>query len=326
MSNISKMRDIADSLTAEGNYDKAFVIYDEINSQIWRTIGSVQQGITDFSRGYLNQNVMLGIEFRNMYSYKAISSVFIKQFNLDIDQTQNEFMFSLYGHLNCLVHSKLLSQNISTLSVLNEFLTLATLINSPTNDNWAAEILKYSTPIVDGGKLVKLRTNLQTDRLTKKLVELARKLKNTDWSHTNILLLDYLGSVGERNSAFYSTIRDIGGNRKTSANKKKRTYRSYTKYEKYERYERYEYKEEESEKEFDHKNATDKEKLKYYGNILGLTGVLSKSQIKQKYLSLIAQYHPDKVNSLGKELIELAEKKTKEINLAFEWLKNRYNI
>ena len=325
MSNISKMRDIADSLTAEGNYDKAFVIYDEINNQIWGTIGTAQQGITDFSRGYLNQNVMLGIEFRNKYSYKAISSVFIKQFNLDIDQTENEFIFSLYGHLNCLVHSKLLSQNISTLSVLNEFLTLATLINNPANENWPAEILKYSTPIVDGGKLVKLRTNLQTDRLTKKLVEFARKLKNTDWSHANILLLDYLGSIGERNSAFYSTVRDIGGSRKTKTNGRKRTYRSYTKYERYEKYEHYEYREE-SEKEFNHKNSTDKEKIKHYGNILGLTGVLSKSQIKQKYLSLIAQYHPDKVNSLGKELIELAEKKTKEINLAFEWLKNKYKI
>lgn len=33
-------------------------------------------------------------------------------------------------------------------------------------------------------------------------------------------------------------------------------------------------------------------------------------------------YHPDKVASLGDELKELAEKKTKDINEAYAYLKN----
>ena len=38
------------------------------------------------------------------------------------------------------------------------------------------------------------------------------------------------------------------------------------------------------------------------------------------------QYLPDKVENLGKELIEVAEIKTKEINEAYEWLKIKYSI
>ena len=39
----------------------------------------------------------------------------------------------------------------------------------------------------------------------------------------------------------------------------------------------------------------------------------------------IREYHPDKVASLGKELKELAEFKSKEINSAYEYAKNLKN-
>jgi hypothetical protein len=50
------------------------------------------------------------------------------------------------------------------------------------------------------------------------------------------------------------------------------------------------------------------------------------SYIKSKYRELSLKYHPDKVSSLGEELIELANKKTQEININYErlinWLDN----
>jgi DnaJ-domain-containing protein 1 len=46
------------------------------------------------------------------------------------------------------------------------------------------------------------------------------------------------------------------------------------------------------------------------------------SEITIQYKRKIREYHPDKVASLGKELKELAEYKSKEINSAYEYAKS----
>lgn len=57
--------------------------------------------------------------------------------------------------------------------------------------------------------------------------------------------------------------------------------------------------------------------------VLGLKSNATNEQIKFAYKKLITQYHPDKVANLGSELQELASKKTKEINEAYQTLKKR---
>jgi len=59
-------------------------------------------------------------------------------------------------------------------------------------------------------------------------------------------------------------------------------------------------------------------------SVLGAAASESNQEIKSKYKSLILQYHPDRVAHLGPELIDLAVRKTKEINAAYESIrKNR---
>lgn len=48
-----------------------------------------------------------------------------------------------------------------------------------------------------------------------------------------------------------------------------------------------------------------------------------KSQLKKKYHDLLRKNHPDKVDSLGKDFKVLAEKKTKDINKAYQELKSK---
>lgn len=60
--------------------------------------------------------------------------------------------------------------------------------------------------------------------------------------------------------------------------------------------------------------------------ILGLSGNICKQDIKNAYRKAINEYHPDKVASLGPELRALAEKKAKEINGAYQFLKKRYAL
>jgi DnaJ-domain-containing protein 1 len=52
--------------------------------------------------------------------------------------------------------------------------------------------------------------------------------------------------------------------------------------------------------------------------ILGVSADASIDAIRQAYQHRIAEYHPDKVAALGAELRELAERKSKEINLAYD--------
>ncbi len=49
----------------------------------------------------------------------------------------------------------------------------------------------------------------------------------------------------------------------------------------------------------------------------------SKKELKKKYHDLLKANHPDKVASLGGDLRTLAEKRTKDINMAYEKLRNR---
>ena len=57
--------------------------------------------------------------------------------------------------------------------------------------------------------------------------------------------------------------------------------------------------------------------------VLGVTPVSSIDEIKKAYKSLIRQYHPDKVDSLGDGLKAVALEKTAEINNAYELIKEQ---
>lgn len=51
--------------------------------------------------------------------------------------------------------------------------------------------------------------------------------------------------------------------------------------------------------------------------VLGLSPSATSGEVRRAYLALIKKYHPDLVASLGPELIELAERKTQELNEAY---------
>jgi DnaJ-class molecular chaperone len=54
--------------------------------------------------------------------------------------------------------------------------------------------------------------------------------------------------------------------------------------------------------------------------VLGVGRNATSEQIKQAYRQLANQYHPDKVIHLGEEFRELAEKRFKEIQEAYQKL------
>lgn len=394
MGNISGLRDAADMLLEQRKYKEAYDIYDEVYNQLWSAIGYAQSGISEFSFGYLTHNIRSAVDFRGSILQPALNTTFIKWFDLDIDQTLNEFIFCTYGHLRCLTMSRGILETSSGHIVLSEFLMLYNLIIHNADDSWGNQITKIMTPLLDGMRLKKIRPNFAETSLSKLLIQAAEKIVSTDWENLNSLLLDYLYSAPEDNQSLYEAIFKIIPGRKKHTGYQSRqnwqkqdrrekqqqeTYEKYEKYERYEKYEKYEsggsaagsntedknsrsgntaddkhsdYRETHSgtnnsgssskqngsksrgshqrsshtRPDFDISTATDEQKARYYGRILGLEGRVTRSDIRKKYLEAISKYHPDRVQNLGEDLLELAERRTKEINVAYDWFRIKFNI
>ena len=64
----------------------------------------------------------------------------------------------------------------------------------------------------------------------------------------------------------------------------------------------------------------------FYGEILGIEVDAEMTDIKKTYRKMVAKYHPDKVQHLGREFQELAEKKIKELNEAYDFFKRKYQF
>ena len=73
-------------------------------------------------------------------------------------------------------------------------------------------------------------------------------------------------------------------------------------------------------------NDFDNELLERYLKLFGfdLDQNPSKIEIKSAYRKLMAKNHPDKVNKLDKEIQDIAEKRTQELNEAFKYIEKNY--
>jgi hypothetical protein len=331
MSNLTKLRDVADSLLGDSQFDQAYVLYDEIYTQVWSAIGSVASGLSKTSTGFLAHNISAEYDFKSRFTEPAANTTFVKWFNLDIDLTLKEFAFALYGRLQCVCYSKNLIDTVGTTTVLTDYLVLYNLIINHNEERRIAPLLKICTAVVDdNNRLKKIRVNYLDAMISKHLIDSAEKVAQTEWAGVNALIVEYMTNTFQTSTTLYDSLKRIAGNASFRSKKKYKKYERYERYERYEKYEQYEQAAEskpgERDTRFDHLTATDQEKLKYYGAVLGLQGRLTKAQIRRKYLELVAQYHPDKIQHLGAELRELGESKTKDLNLAYEWLKMRFKI
>ena len=63
-----------------------------------------------------------------------------------------------------------------------------------------------------------------------------------------------------------------------------------------------------------------------YARALGLPRNFTGPEIRERYRTLIASYHPDKLAHLSPELQHMAEQKTREISEAYEYFCVKYHL
>jgi len=64
----------------------------------------------------------------------------------------------------------------------------------------------------------------------------------------------------------------------------------------------------------------------YFLQVLKLSGAVTKDQIKEQYKKLVRKYHPDIFQNLDDEFVEIATRRTQQLNEAFEFFEKKYGI
>ena len=323
MNTIEKMRGIADMLLNQHKYPEAFTLYDELYRQIWSAFSTVRYSSSGYT-DYFNLNKK---GFEQTMQIRCLEPVLnalcVKILNLNLTAILGEFASIIYGRLCCINSSFPVRRYISPNSVFTEFAILYSLMLQPTHQRKVGPIFTYAGTILDGTKRVKRVLSLYSIPMNEKLLtEYALSNKTNRLNRINHLLLDYLLVSGERKSDLF---------KKVSKNVDPFSYTfHYSDYAhvsgRTSNYQRNNFRNTTSEHSFFPSSSSEEQKRNYYGNLMGLTGTMTKQQIRLRYLGLVSQYHPDKVQHLGPELRELAETKTKEINAAYDWLKSKYHI
>ncbi len=324
MNTIERMRSIADMLLNQYKYSEAFTLYDELYKQIWGVFSTVRYS----SAGYTDYFNLKKEGFEQTMQIRCLepvlSALCVRILHLNLSAALGEFASIIHGRLRCINSSFQVRHYISPNSVFTEFAILYSLMLQPAYQHKVGPIFSYAGTVLDGNKRVKRVLSLYSRNMNEKLLaEYALSNKTNRLNKLNHLLLDYLLAAGERKSDLFKKVSknidpfsytfhysDYAHTSGQSKNNERKSYRNTAS----------------SEYAFSPASATEEQKKNYYGKLMGLTGTMTKQEIRLKYIELVSQYHPDKVQHLGSELREFAETKTKEINAAYDWLKLKYGI
>jgi hypothetical protein len=317
MTPISKMRQVGDLLLSQGRVPEAYTVYDELYRQMWGVFGTVQASLTGTTFGSAFGTPTGTAAGKTAYAEPVASVLCARMYGATVSTVLEEFQQILLGRLQCICTSRELSSQAPPDSVLNEFVVFFILALQRTRVRKITPVFAVVTAVVDKDhKFRRLRPNILRRDVERRLVEAAEESRNTEWKCVSTLLLSYLDFTSQTTSELYTRVFRITGTKwdrsyKRSQTQDRQESRSNSRQE---------------DQQFDPTTASEFEKKLHYGRLFGLKGVITKSEVRSRYISTVALYHPDKVEHLGKELRDLAEAKTKELNVAYDWLKAKYNI
>lgn len=326
MNSIERMRQVADLLISQRKFRESFTVYDELYRQIWSIFGTVQNDLVGSSSILTGSTTSLDPTLRRFYAEPTASIMCTRMYGINLTLALDEFIRILIGHLQCISNSREVCAETAHENVLSEFLMLYLLALQPPKLRKITPIFTIVTATVDRDhRFKRIRSNYPRNTIERLLLENAQKTKEGDWKSITCLLYEYLLLIGELQTDFSRKIAAILGPYAHRAHYRSHQYDRQHRSERSETYDRRERKAAGT-RRFDPSTASEEEKIRYYGRLFGLCGRVTKAQIRSQYIQSISLYHPDRVQHLGPELKLLAEEKTKELNAAYDWLREKYDI
>lgn len=318
MNPIGKMRQVGDFLLSQGRFVEAYTVYDELYRRMWALFGIVQSSLPNTAGGAFG-HPPAGISGGRGYAEPVASVLCARTYGASLSTILEEFQRVLLGHLECICSSREICRETTCETVLNEFAVFFVLALQPSQLRKITPVFAVVTPVIDRDhRLKRIRPNYLRRDIEKHLIDSAEKTRNGEWHDVSHLLLDYLGHTAQTGTDLYVRVLRIAGPGPDPS-----SHRSYS-----------------HERQADQNSAgregggrsstcvhpTEQEMKRQCGRLFGLKGIVTKSEVRSRYIQSVSLYHPDKVQHMGKELRDLAEEKTKELNMAYDWLKTRYDI
>ena len=307
MNPIGRMRQVGDLLLSQGRFVEAYTVYDELYRQMWALFGIVQSSLPNTAGSAFVHSSSRAPAGR-AYLEPVASVLCARTYGATLSSILEEFQKVVLGHLQCICSSQEISRETACEAVLNEFAVFFILALQPSRLRKITPVFAVVTPVIDKDRRLKrVRPNYLRRDIEKHLVDSAEKTKSGEWSDVNHLLLDYLGHTAQTGTDLYTRVLRIAGPCSDRSSHRSSSHRHQA---------------------HPHTSAhlTEQEMKQQCGRLFGLKGVMTKSEVRSRYIHSVSLYHPDKVQHMGKELQDLAEEKTKELNMAYDWLKTKYDI
>lgn len=310
MKDIVKFRNIADYLLESGNYPKAYETYFMVYSEIWVALSKFRNTIISrdaFKNGQSDEVIEL-------IKYGKLHQVFFERFKLGVEQVFDEFIFTINGRIKCLALSQSLHDKSSLALIYNEFLLLYLFLLYPDEIICIQKIFEFFHPVSRGEKLSTIKLLISLKEVENKLLEKAETVKKKETNFINIILMQIMTDAGATDTIGFRNLNKLEKDFNPGQRLKKKEFKEFENFLIDKR------------KKFNPFTSSEKEKAVFYGKILGLVGKIKKTEIHERYKQKMLMYHPDKLRNNNPELHKLIETKTKEINEAYDWFKQKYKL
>jgi DnaJ-domain-containing protein 1 len=288
-----KILENADELTLKHNYTRAFSEYEKafplMSAELYKDRRSKSIGnMAGWTAAFLTG----GIGLEDLFIVPAVSKGVSGLLGVD-DSFANQMIASLVlRQIDCLLHDDGLIRSIPVENMMQKF---AMLYSASGEHTTMEKVLGYYMPYMQ-----KATPFDDPEVLQSSLTYVAYAIDNhpTEWNEYHFLLYSYLNKAGDR-SEIYQRLCEMF-NEDFSSEERQQT---------------------EAPPPTDEQPKTES----YYYSVLGVSHGASKEEIRKAYLELLKKYHPDRFAALSEEFQELANKRTKQIIEAYEFLNNKYN-
>lgn len=290
---IKRSLTVADVLLEQNNYSEAYEIYDNVSLKLLNNLKDTRSARKiSKTAGWVAAFLTGGFGAEDFIVVPVVNKLLLKFLGIDLGTTLKYLLHSESQKLQILSVQPEFQLSLDKNKVLLTFLLCYRLTRSLNDKSTLDKLFDLVNPLSDSSPVSGTEYSLGLDTIQDLLLEEILK-ENYLTQYLNNLLYIYLISA----SLTYTNLYDYLHNKFQYFSQNKNLYYD------------------------DEAN-----KAKYYGEILGLSGKVTKDEIRRKYRELIKKYHPDvHPNASEYEKKEL-NKKTMQITEAFAWFRKKYKL